>query len=1213
MKIANFQVGCVRRSLLVILSLVLLCGLTGFGFIGCSSSQATRAVDPLAQIQVRPSELSFGDMEVGSSTSLTVTVENTGTADLTLRSVSIESTAVGVFTLMEGGDPVRVIAPGDSQEVRVRYEPMSSGMMTGALRIGTDLVATPEVTITLDGSGLVVPAPQLSVLPAEVMFSELPVGQRELVMVTLSNTGNADLIITALSIESPHAETFSLDGVPILPVMIAPGVDLTLGIICEPTSPGAKSGILRVQSNSVGGVETTIRLSGTSLALPTPQMEVSPLTLSYGEVEVGQSQTADVTLSNSGDADLTVSELTVESVDPVIFHLGADAPSLPATVAPGGLLTVAIMFEPIAAGAVTGQLHIAGDAPDNPTAEIELDGRGMTVPQAIVSPLALEFKDVKTGQGQTLEVQLANRGSGNLRVTSLLLEGESPTEFAISTAPSLPLVLNPDEQLAVGVSYLPSQAGRHTASFRILTDDPLMPEVVVLVEGSSVRVPVVTVSLLSTPAHLVSGGDALVQIEVDPETPLARLQVLLNGADVTPSFRLVTSTVSSANQLLRGHVSGLSLGDHTLTVAVLDGEQVPIDTAGSTITLTNWPSSGPLISGPHQTPFFCQTDQFNIGPELGKLGDPIDGDCSVSPRVDFVYRSTDGQFKALGDPGERPDDLSQVMTTTGESVPYIVRLETGTVNRSLYQTAVLASSLDGAPDPWQSAPGWNGRLVYKFGGGCRGGWYQQGNYTDNVLDHMMLSQGYATASASLNVFRNNCNTLLAAETMMMVKEHFVERNGPPQHTIGWGCSGGSYQAHFIADNYPGLLDGIIPQCSFPEVAFATTHTASDARLLEAYFNSRATVAWTPEARRAVTGFGVSGHLAALSQAAARIDPLPDRPERPSAEFSPVVPSDVRYDPVVNPTGARATIYDHTVAVYGREVGTGFARRPLDNVGIQYGLRALNGGDLSKAQFLDLNDRIGGFDQDATLIDARTIANPAATRRAYESGQLLNGGGGLASAPILDIDVIYSDLKAEGDVHMKFHHFSTRERLRLANGRSDNHVMWSGAGGRVSDEAGPSRLGGVLRQGLALMDTWLTRIQADTSDTTAADKVIRNKPEELVDGCWSRDFPFRFIEERQEFGGIGTSTCNDFYPAFESPRMVAGGPLANDIVKCQLKPVDLNDYVVPFDSDEVERLHRIFPDGVCDWDQRGVGQQPLRGLWLSFGPSPVNRVDVDEGE
>ncbi len=71
-------------------------------------------------------------------------------------------------------------------------------------------------------------------------------------------------------------------------------------------------------------------------------------------------------------------------------------------------------------------------------------------------------------------------------------------------------------------------------------------------------------------------------------------------------------------------------------------------------------------------------------------------------------------------------------------------------------------------------------------------------------------------------------------------------------------------------------------------------------------------------------------------------------------------------------------------------------------------------------------------------------------------------------------------------------------------------------------------------------------------------------------------------------------------------MVAGGPLTSDIMKCQLKPVDMGDYTVPFTGDEMGRLLRVFADGVCDWSKPGVNQTPSV-TWPSFGPSPDNLV------
>ena len=114
-------------------------------------------------------------------------------------------------------------------------------------------------------------------------------------------------------------------------------------------------------------------------------------------------------------------------------------------------------------------------------------------------------------------------------------------------------------------------------------------------------------------------------------------------------------------------------------------------------------------------------------------------------------------------------------TLSGNTVPYVVRIETGTINRAVYQIAMLhvPDASDAVLSPWTRSPGWNDRLIYTFGGGCVNGWYRQGNSTGGVTDDVMLRHGYAVASATLNVYGNNCNDLLAAETMMIVKERFL--------------------------------------------------------------------------------------------------------------------------------------------------------------------------------------------------------------------------------------------------------------------------------------------------------------------------------------------------------------------------------------------------------------------------------------------------------
>ncbi|MFE6664926.1 DUF6351 family protein [Streptomyces sp. NPDC057697] len=673
------------------------------------------------------------------------------------------------------------------------------------------------------------------------------------------------------------------------------------------------------------------------------------------------------------------------------------------------------------------------------------------------------------------------------------------------------------------------------------------------------------VTVVSSRPGTVSGDDALIRVEVPASIAAGQVRVEADGRDVTPSFR------PSGDHALMGVVKGLSRGANRLTARAggVDSGQ---------LTLKNHPITGPMFSGPHEQPFICDTAAFKTVTG-DTLGQPLDEDCSVGTRVDYMYRTTAGTFVPLPDENARPADLATATTSTGEKVPYIVRVETGTINRGIYEMAMLYDPGAGAPDPLVRGPGWNGRLVYGFGGGCDGGWYVQGRNTVGIMNDTYLSKGYAVASSSLNVFGNNCNDVLAAETMSMVKEHFVETYGVPAFTIGNGCSGGSYQTHQIADNYPGLLDGILSGCSFPDVGFGTIQTLSDARLLNHYFKDVAPNVFTEEQQRAVSGFGKWESIGSLARAGGRIDPT---------VFCPVqLPAAQRYDPAANPDGARCDVYSHTVNVYGEVPETGKARRPLDNTGIQYGLEALNKGTIDMDRFIDLNRRIGGLDDDARPAAKRTAADLKAVRLAYRTGRLLNGGGGLADIPIIDYRD-YTDDAATGDMHMRFHSFSTRARLDKANGTHANQVMLTRSDGHGFTLAGM----------LSDMDHWLTGIKGDSSDDAPIEKIVRHQPQGLTDACWTRGTGAKKIAEPQ-VEGIDNTQCNTLYPVWTSPRMVAGADVANDIIKCRKRPVTRSDYQVPVSDGQFEDLKAIFRDGVCDWSIPGAGQQGLAGTWLSF--------------
>jgi hypothetical protein len=302
----------------------------------------------------------------------------------------------------------------------------------------------------------------------------------------------------------------------------------------------------------------------------------------------------------------------------------------------------------------------------------------------------------------------------------------------------------------------------------------------------------------------------------------------------------------------------------------------------------------------------------------------------------------------------------------------------------------------------------------------------------------------------------------------------------------------------------------------------------------------------------------------------------------------VVPVAQRYDPVANPTGARATVYDVDRNVMGIDGRTGFALRPFDNVGVQYGLAALNSGSISKAQFLDLNERVGGYDHDFNYVASRVAGDVGAIERMQLSGVTFGGSGGMSEVPVFDISGIYND---DGGYHYQWYHFAARERLREVNGNTANHVMWRG--NPVPFDTA-----------WAAFAQWVDAVQADGSDAPQRVKVARNKPAQAVDGCWASST--KFIAEPQTFSRNPDSQCNTLFPTFAFPRYVAGGPLKANVYKCQLKRVDPSDYAVSFTDAELQRLRSIFPQGVCDWSRRGVGYRRVV-TWPSFGPSRDNLV------
>jgi hypothetical protein len=638
------------------------------------------------------------------------------------------------------------------------------------------------------------------------------------------------------------------------------------------------------------------------------------------------------------------------------------------------------------------------------------------------------------------------------------------------------------------------------------------------------------VAIVSSRADLVSGGEALATMTLPTGASASTLQVSLNGHDVSRSF------ARRSNGAVEGVLTGLRVG-RNIVVARSHGET-------ARLRVTNHRRGGPLFSGPQTQPWTCEAHS--------------DTRCNRRPQYSYFYLPTDGDALQPYDAGSPPPpgDVASTTTTDGTSVPFIVRRETGYIDRSEYAIATLFRPGQ-RWTPWRPQPQSNRRLVITHGHGCDT--YYESFGAPAVLDQKLLGAGFILMSNGLDSAGRNCDVVTEAESLVMTKSYLITHYGPVEYTIGTGCSGGAITQQQVANAYPGIYQGLTPGCSYPD-AWTMLMQYDDYAALTSYFNDPSRwgvgISWSPAAIRAVLDNPDDGDQTAFHVIANSADP-----SRPC----PGIPADQIYDATKRPHGVRCTLQDYMVNVFGR-AKSGKARRPLGDLGVQYGLQALADGTLTPAQFVDVNRAVGGVSNDDTFRADRDGASTVAVMRAYRSGAV-DSASNLNRVAIIDLRG-----PNNGTFHDSYRTYALRDRLVAQFGTSANQVIWRGG---ATNEGDPS----FADDAVFAMKEWLDAVKADHRAVGDPQKIIADRPSDVTDRCTDgagQDVPL--------------GDCDGLVPVYGSPRIGAGMPLADDIVKCQLTPLKRSAYPVELTDDEWAALQATFPSGVCNYDQPGVGQR-----------------------
>jgi hypothetical protein len=700
------------------------------------------------------------------------------------------------------------------------------------------------------------------------------------------------------------------------------------------------------------------------------------------------------------------------------------------------------------------------------------------------------------------------------------------------------------------------------------------------------------IKVLSNRADLVSGGDALVEVVLPQAAAADGLRVDVDGRDVSSSFK------QRADSRVVGLITGLKDGANVVTARV--------GRAGARLTITNHPIGGPIFSGQQVQPWVCATptaqEATDTAPATNASGlstPATDAQCNVASEDHLFYRTTEQCsqrssgppcFKPYDPNAAQPADLAETSNDQGVKVKYIVRVERGVLNRAIYDLAVLydpgsAGSGDAA------LAGWNRKLLWSFGGGS-GTPYKQFVPNSTWQIDYALARGYLVAVSAHTDQQLNSNHVVAAETVMMGKEHVIERYGEIKYTIGTGCSGGSIMQLQLASLYPGLLDGIQPSCTYPD-SYSTSMEVGDCLLLVNYFASPEFAALTKEltpAQVAAKKAAIAGHMDdkacvawAMSYASSNNPGVYTHPRTKKSTNNCLLLDSQVYDAAKNPNGVRCTIPEYAISTWGAMPGTHVAPRTNDNAGIQYGLTALAGGQISAEEFVSLNEKIGGSDVDMKPTAERMVGDADALRIAYQDG-IISDAKQWAKVPMIDLRG-----NDNSNIHMNWRAFAVRDRLDRVNGGHGNQVIWRYGPGLLP----PPQL---LVDSLVTIDKWVAAIKADTSSTPLEQMVVKNRPAEAFDFCYiGTDYTTKVTD---------WSKC-DADPVlkyFASPRQIAGGPLAEDVLKCQLKPMKRSDYATTFSDAQWARLTKVFGGGVCEWSKPGVGMQRSTP-WRTFTNGP----------
>lgn len=423
------------------------------------------ALAPVASVS--PASLSFTQLINTTSTAQTVSITNTGTAPLVISGTSFSGTNAAEFAVASGGSCANgaSVAINASCTYAVSFTPTVAAARSANLVISHNAGSS---TVTLSGTGTAAPQAVIALNRNSLSFASQVVGTPATAQtITVSNTGQAAMTLSALTLGGGNPADFSLGGSCSVGASIAAGANCTLSVGFTPGAIGARAATLTIASNAANG-NASATLSGTGTAAPAPVVGLSPTTVAFGNVTIGGAAvTRAVTLTNSGNAALSIASIAATGTG---FGSSSNCGS---SLAAGASCTVTASFLPTTTGSASGQIAVASNAAGSPHA-VALSGAGQATPVGTLSwsgAGSLSFTDTALGAGSAAQtLTLANAGPGSATLSALSVQGATAGEFALGGSCATGTTLASGASCTVSVSFHPAQLGLRSAQLSITSN-----------------------------------------------------------------------------------------------------------------------------------------------------------------------------------------------------------------------------------------------------------------------------------------------------------------------------------------------------------------------------------------------------------------------------------------------------------------------------------------------------------------------------------------------------------------------------------------------------------------------------------------------------------------------------------------------------------------------------------------------------------------------